>query len=287
MLALALAGCSRPEPPEERPSRIVEVAVPEDCEISPTAPRQLAGAYLRETEGPGLFEMLVLRGLEDTNALPPVVRMDDAPVRPRPRGVVGSLVNTRPATAKPVERLSGVGGARGYVLSYGGGGLAYTGIVVVGETPMGAELPSSGSLRLSGPAELVLRGADGQEVSVAGQIEAVLGYGTGSMVMRLSDLVAGDGTELPFATVTWSGLGLCGTRLVSTGRGSVRVTADDGRIVTPFGPEGAPTAALSTLNGFLTSGEGRGDAPRGAGGVLLIQGDAVSLRGGFTLRGGN
>ena len=287
VLALALAGCSRSEPPEERPSRIVEVAVPEGCEVQPTAPRQLAGAYLRETEGPGLFEMLVLRGLEGTNALPPVVRMDDAPVRPRPRGVVGSFVNPRPATADPLARLSGAGGARGYVLSYGGGDLAYSGIAVVGETPAGAELPTSGSLRLSGPAELVLRGPDGQEVAVAGQVEAVLGYGSGSMVMRLSDLVAEDGVDLPFAAVTWSGLGLCGTRIVSTGRGSVRVTAGDGRIVTPFGPEGAPTAALSTLDGFLTSGEERGEGPRGAGGVLLIQGDSASLRGGFALRAGN
>ena len=287
VLAVTLAGCSRPEPPEERPSRIVEVVVPEGCEVEPLAPRQLAGAYVRETIGPGVFEVLVLQGLEDTNALPPVVRMDDRPIRPRPRGVIGSFVNTLPATAEPVARLSGVGGARGYVMEYEPGEIAYTGIAVVGETPRGAELPTSGSLRLSGPAEMMLRGQDGQEVSVTGQVEAVLGFGTGTMVMRLSGLVAEDGAALPFATVTWSGLGLCGTRIVSTGRGSVRVTAEDGRIVTPFGPEGAPTAALSTLNGFLVAGAERGEGPRGIGGVLLIQGDAATLRGGFTLRAGN
>ncbi|MGY6412330.1 MAG: hypothetical protein ACXIUV_15060 [Alkalilacustris sp.] len=284
LLAAALAGCGRPEPPDERPSRLLEVIVPEGCAVAPTAPRRLAGAYLRETEGPGLFELLVLRGLEGTNALPPTLRMDDAPVRPRPVGVVGSLVNTRPATAEPLARLQEGGGARGYVLRYGGAGLSYAGIAVVGEAPGGAEVPSAGSLRMEGPAELVLRDADGAEVAVAGRAEAVLGFGTGSMGLRLTDLVAGDGRALPFATLDWSGLGLCGLRVVSTGRGSLRAAGPEGRLVTPFGPQGAPGAARSTLDATLIAGADRGAPPAGLGGVLLIEGDALSLRGGFALR---
>ncbi len=285
--APVLLGCSRPDEAEERPSRLVAFATPEGCELSPVAPRQMAGAYLRETEGPGIFDTVILRGTENTNALAPALRVDDAPVRPRPTGVLGRAINTRPGTAVPVERLEGVGGARGYILSYAGDGLSHMGLAVVGETPAGAEMPTSGQLRLSGPAVLTLRGAGGEDVALSGQVEAVVGFGSGTMALRLSQIVAEDGRTPPFATITWSGLGLCGTRIVSTGRGSVRVTGEDGRIITPFGRDGAPTAALSTLDGALTAGAARGDAPGGAGGVLMIQGDAASLRGGFALRAGN
>jgi hypothetical protein len=287
LVALLLASCGRPGDDEERPSRLVEFITPEGCELLPNDPRQMAGAYLREIEGPGIFDGIVMRGIERTNALRADVRVDERPVRPRPRGEIGSLINTRPGTAEPISGLGGHGGARGYTLRYAGDGLSYTGIALVGETPGGAEVPTSGQVRLSGPAELILRTNDGQDVPLSGHIDAVLGYGSRSGMLRLSQIVPRDGRALAFAAVTWSGLGLCGTRIVSTGQGSVRVTGADGRIVTPFGSEGAPTAARSTLNGFLIAGAERPSAPGGAGGVMLIQGDAASLRGGFALRAGN
>jgi hypothetical protein len=287
VLSHGLAGCGGRAEQEERPSRIVEFITPESCDLIPTDPRQMSGAYLREIEGPGIFDPIVMRGIEGTNALPEDPRVDERPVRPRPRGEIGSLINTRPGTAVPIEALTAVGGARGYTLGYTGDGLTYTGIAVVAETPGGAEVPSAGQARLAGPADLILRTEDGLDVPLSGRIDAVIGYGSGTAVVRLSQIVAQDGRALAFATVTWSGLGLCGTRIVSTGQGSVRVTGADGRIVTPFGRDGAPTAAVSTLNGFLTAGDEPPAAPAGAGGVFLIQGDASSLRGGFALRAVN
>jgi hypothetical protein len=287
VLAHGLAACGGRDEQEERPSRIVEFITPESCELLPTDPRQMSGAYLREIEGPGIFDGIVMRGIEGTNALPEDPRVDERPVRPRPRGETGSVINTRPGTALPVGDLTGTGGARGYTLSYTADDLSFTGLAVVGETPGGAEVPTAGQARMAGPADLILRTEDGRDVLLSGQIDAVIGYGSGTAVVRLSQIVAQDGRVLPFATVTWNGLGLCGTRIVSTGQGSVRVTAADGRIVTPFGRDGAPTAAMSTLNGFLTAGAEPSAAPAGAGGVLLIQGDAASLRGGFALRNVN
>ena len=287
LLGLVLAGCGQPDEVDERPSRMIEFVTPEGCALPVAAERQMTGAYLRETEGAGVFDVIILRGLEGTNALAADPRVDDRPVRPRPRGVIGRFINTRPGTATPIARLAGSGGARGYVLEYASDGFAHTGIAVVGETPGGVEVPTAGQLRLSGPVEMILRSADGEDLPVTGVIDAVIGFGSGRGVMRLSGVVAEDGRALPFAEVVWDGLGLCGTRIVSTGQGSVRVTGPEGRIVTPFGRQGAPTAALSTLNGFLTAGADRGTAPAGAGGVIMIQGDAATLRGGFALRSGN
>lgn len=282
-LAVGLAGCGRPDEADERPSRLVEIVTPEGCTLSPIAPRQMTGAYLRETDGAGIFDAVILRGLDGTNALPADPRVDDRPVRPRPTGVLGRFINTRPATATPVEGLSVSGGPRGYRLDFVADGLSHTGLAVVGETPAGSEVPSVGQIRVAGPAVLVERSADGEDRALTGRVEAVVGFGSGTVEVRLSDVAATDGGAVPFSAVTWTGLGLCGTRIVSTGRGSVRVTGPDGRILLPFGAAGVQ----STLNGFLEAGDAPGRAPQGAGGVLLLQGDAASLRGGFALRAGN
>lgn len=282
--ALACLAACGGDPEAERPAGFVAFEEPVfDCTMVPADPRQMRGAYLRAIEGTDRRETILLRGDPGRNALSPRVRVNEGDVRVPLTGSIGSFVNSRPGSADPIAALNAeAGGARAYVLSYEGDGLSYSGPAVVGEAPTGAEIPNAGQTVFTGPADLVLTDAAGGEVPIRAQVDLALGYSSQTAILFVRDIVAPDGVDPGFTTLTWSGLGLCGTRIVSTGRGSIAAAGPTGRIATPFGAPEAPSAARSVFDGVILAVHGDTPGPRAAGGVLAILGDRAGLRGVFT-----
>ena len=278
-----LAACGGDQDAERPASSIALLAPPPDCRIVPADPRQMRGVYLRGIVGTDLHETMLVGGDEGRNALAPNLRLDERAVRVPPTDEIGSFVNRRPATAEPIAALNApAGGARAYVLRYEGDGLAYSGPAVVGEAPAGAEIANAGQVVYTGPVALVLSAADGTEVEMPAEVDLALGFSSQTAILRIRDIAAPADVDPGFATLTWSGLGLCGTRLVSTGRGTIAAVTASGRPSIPFGTPEAPSAARSVMEGVILTVHGERSGPLAVGGVFAILGDRAGLRGTFT-----
>jgi hypothetical protein len=282
--ALAVLAACGGDPEAERPAGFIAFEEPVfDCTMVPADPRQMRGAYLRGIDGTDRRETIILRGDPGRNALSPRVRVNEGDVRVPLTGSIGSFVNSRPATAEPIAALNAeAGGARAYVLSYEGDGLSYSGPAVVGEAPTGAEIPNAGQTVFTGPVALILTDAAGAETPMQAVADLALGYSSQTAILRIRDIVAPPGVDPGFTTLTWSDLGLCGTRLASTGRGSITAVGPTGRTATPFGTPEAPSAARSVFEGVLLAVHGDTPGPQATGGVFAILGDRAGLRGTFT-----
>jgi len=83
--------------------------------------------------------------------------------------------------------------------------------------------------------------------------------------------LAGDG-PLPFAQIAWTGLSVCGARLVSSGLGGIQILDKDMAPVNLAGPsDAAPTgSAVFDSRFFGTTGAG---VSASLGGAVLIQDD--------------
>ncbi len=99
-------------------------------------------------------------------------------------------------------------------------------------------------------------------------------YGTRRAIATITDL-AGDG-PLPFAQITWTGLRVCGARLVSTGQGAFQITAADGGRVNFAGASETSSDGAATFDSRFFGTRGAG-LPTSVGGALLILGDTGAL----------
>ena len=86
---------------------------------------------------------------------------------------------------------------------------------------------------------------------------------------------------LPFAEIGWTGIGMCGPRIGSTGQGGFRTTGPDGRAVSFTGPGDGAAGGSAMVNATFYGVDEAVARPAGVAGVLLIQGDSGVISGIF------
>ncbi len=160
------------------------------------------------------------------------------------------------------------------------GDVMLRGQVVLGPRTPPSQVPSAGSRRYEGAAAVeVLRPGDGAgPIAYVGKAAVDVQFGGGAVTLTLSELKAAKPDAAPdMAEIAWTGLKVCGGRLVSTGAGRLGFRDGAGAAVDVVGPPGGGQARLrATLYG-----QGEDGFPAAAGGAFLVTGDAGAASGVF------
>jgi len=284
----AAAGCSR-DPARSRPDALVAlVGAPQSCDLVPADPGRLQGAYLRSTGDLQNLEILRIEGGEGKDALAAALRINELGVRRPLTGELGTLINSRRATAREITALPNTElGPKAYVLEYESDGLSYVGPVVVGVPPIGATLPVGGGAVFQGQVAMIIQ--NGQStLEVISPSLLRLGYGSGAaqLEIRIDDANAIE--LLGFSDLEWSGLGICGQRLVSTGTGQLSTRSQTGSLAVPFRDVAAAATLRPQLEATLYADRGAGQpGPLWVGGVFVIASDQASIRAVFLMAAQN
>ena len=286
---IIVAACAR-DPERLRTERLVSlVLAPQSCDVVPADPSHLRGAYLRSAGDFRNLEIVHIAGGEGKTALAPTTRIDEGNVRIPLTGEIGSLINSRPATATAVSALGASEfGPNAYVLAYDSDGLSYTGPVVVGLPPIGAAIPDGGNAVFSGQVAMTLQNGTAPPLDILAPAEMQVGYGSGAVTLRLQIPDAAAVEALGFAALEWTGLAICGQRIVSTGAGQLLGRSEAGGLAVPFGDVAAATSIRPQFEGMLYADIDKTKMPPGwAAGVLAIASDRASLSGVFLGQGQN
>jgi hypothetical protein len=240
--------------------------------------KELGGAFLRQPEGVGLFEVLAVEGKASRSGSVRRIHLGDYTFKAR-AGDDGGLDGRRGAKAEPIAELAlPAAGASAFTVHYRVDGTAYTGRLAIGKPTPGSRLPSNGQVRYSGPIRLTVQGAaPAAPAEVSGTAVIDVGFGSGQATMTVTPAAG----TLPFAEIGWTGIGMCGPRLGSNGQGGFRTTGADGRAVSFVGPgDGAP-GGTAMVNAAFYGVDTAVARPAGIAGVLLIQGDSGVISGIF------
>ena len=272
---LALAGCGGKTDEAEVAMGPIEACVP-----SRKDGQRLLGAYLRRVEAAQGYEMFSVTGKARSSGLPRNLAFDDRKIR-RLRGD-GPLTGSRRSTVTPHPGFAATGTLPAvYALSYRAEKIDYTGALVVGNSAAGFEIPTTGRMVHSGRIALTLSlfdAAGGAAVASAeGRFTASIGFGSGRSTFTVDALQVTSGAALPFATLTWGPLGLCGARVVSSGQGAIKLVSEDGRKVSPFLTGRAPTPLRSSFEAAQFAADDRPGPPGRFGGVFLIESDEGTI----------
>ena len=275
LAGLALAGCGGKTDEAEVAMGPIEACVP-----SRKDGQRLLGAYLRRVEAAQGYEMFSVTGKARSSGLPRNLAFDDRKIR-RLRGD-GPLTGSRRSTVAPHPGFAATGTLPAvYALSYRAEKIDYTGALVVGNSAAGFEIPTTGRMVHSGRIALTLSlfdAAGGAAVASAeGRFTASIGFGSGRSTFTVDALQTTSGAALPFATLTWGPLGLCGARVVSSGQGAIKLVAEDGRKVSPFLTGRAPTPLRSSFEAAQFAADDRPGPPGRFGGVFLIESDEGTI----------
>lgn len=289
LLAIVVAGCAR-DPERVRTDWLVSlVPAPQSCEVTPADPSHLRGPYLRSSGDFRNLEIVHLAGGQGKNALAASMRIDEGSVRIPLTGEIGSLINSRRATATEVLGLgASETGPNAYVVAYESDGLSYAGPVVVGLPPTGAAIPDGGNALFSGQVALSLQNGTAPPLDILAPAEMEVGYGSGVVSLRLEIPDAAAVEILGFATLEWTGLAICGQRIVSTGAGQLLARSGTGELAVPFGDLAAAASIRPQFEGMLYADLDKTMLPPAWGaGVLAITSDRASLSGVFLGQGEN
>lgn len=279
--ALALAGCGQIIQIDETTTGKLEIAPVLPCGEAVDNEERLIGVHLRQSDVSQRFEMLSLSGTPREARLPRVLEIEDQKTR-----LIATSDQepdaTRRATAAPRsgfsegDRLPAV-----YDLSYRADDVDLAGPLVVGNGAVVSSIPTTGRTVFRGPVQLsrTVFSDDGSvAVSTANaRFAAVVGYGSGRATFVLSDITPTTGQPMPFVSLEWRNLGICGARVVSTGQGTVRLLSEDGRRVSPFVEgRGLPTL-LSSFESMQFDSAPPPAPPAGFGGIFSIESDLGTL----------
>ena len=277
ILAVTLVSCSKGKDEE------AIAAIPiEACVVSRKDGKRLVGAYLRKTKAAAGFSMFSVTGKARKSGLPRNLAFDDRKIRRLGDSGDGALTGNRQSTVTPrpgfpkSSTLPAV-----YNLDYRAKKIDYTGALVVGNSAAGFEIPTTGKITYSGRIQLALNmvGDTGETVTsiAVGQFAASVGYGSRRATFTVSGLSTTSGPTLPFSKLTWHNLGQCGTRVVSSGQGSIRITTEEGRNISPFAAGRSPTPLRSSFEAAQFARSDRPGPPDRIGGVFLIEADAGTI----------
>jgi hypothetical protein len=275
VLAAGLAGCGLLG--SEQPEAPVD-----PCPRLDVPARRLAGAMIRQPDGTGVLEIVPVEGKTARSGEIKRLRLGDYTFKARP-GTGGALEGRRGAMAEPVAGVDATAMAA-YVVSYARDGQDYGGRVVAGLPASGERMPDAGQGRYRGPVRLSVQdkrpGADGTALAVTGTAELDVGFGSRQVEVRLEGLAA-EGGAVPFERVTWTGIGMCGVRVGSTGNGGFQALGAGGRPVDFVGPGADAPGGTAVLDATFYGFDKATAQPREIGGVLLIQGDRGVISGVF------
>lgn len=277
VLALSVISCGKGKDEDA-----IAAAPIEACVVSRKDGKRLVGAYLRQTKAGAGYAMFSVTGKARRSGLPRNLAFDDRKIRRIGGSADGPLTGNRKSTATPrsgfaaTKTLPAV-----YDLDYRAAKIDYTGPIVVGTSAAGFEIPTTGKITYSGKVQLALNMIDSAGDAVAstaeGQFAATVGYGSRRAQFTVSDLKSTSGPEFPFATLIWHNLGQCGTRVVSSGQGSVKMKSLEGWKINPFAAGRAPTPLRSSFESAQFARADRPGPPDRFGGVFLIEADAGTI----------
>ena len=273
-LTLALAGCGGGK--EDEPV--------DPCPRADAPARALAGALVRQPVGTGLFEVLPVEGKAKRSGRVGKLGFGDYTFRARGEAEGGGLNGRRGSRAAPVPGFDGIGFLDAFAVSYRKDGQAMAGMAAVGKPTPGKLLATTGQARYRGPVRLELQdrrlGAPGVATALVGTASAEVRFGSRQVTVSFEGLTPEEGAA-PVARVDWTGLGMCGVRIGSTGQGGFRALDGDGRVTNFAGPSADSPNGSAVIDAGFYGFDAATAQPAGLGGVLLIQGDAGAIAGIF------
>lgn len=154
------------------------------------------------------------------------------------------------------------------------------GQLVIGPATPDGLMATAGTARFSGPVVLTLTsfqetGTDKPgTVSATGTATLQVSYASKLGNLMITDLKRqGDGGALPFVTLEWLGLTVCGARIGSSGAGSFEFfDREDSPVNFAGGEDGSPASSAEFNSRFF--GLSDTTRPQSFGGGFLVQGDS-------------
>lgn len=278
-----LSGCGAVEAVQtSKTFELLGLAPDEPCVVTKREGRRLVGSYLRQPTASAGSDVFFVTGKESRKGLPRNLEFNDQTVRRIRPTDDGPLEGARRSVATPIKGLGAAGALpAAYNITYRSERIDYEGPAVVGPSPTGFEIPTTGQVIYEGNVQLTLTAAsdEGAPVTTVKMAKFTANIGYGSQQARFK--VDASGTGLPFEGVQWSRLGICGSRITSSGQGQVFFVQPDGSRLVPFqaGREVTPLRALLESSQFA-SGD-RPGPPDSFGGTFVISGDVGTLAGVF------
>jgi hypothetical protein len=276
LLALAACGTIRARLDALPTTRVTTVPADLACDAPEENEKRLTGAYLRQSDASGLtFVPVLVRGRENLNGLTQEVTVNDQSQTREVEDIRGTTFEgSKDAIAKarngfgPKDVLPNV-----YDVTYEAKDITFSGPMVLGPGSFNFEIPTSGATLYSGriTIDLITQSEDGaqQQVRANGRFALQAGFGSGRGVLTAS----GFGPALPFDTLQWTNLYLCGTRFVSSGKGIVTVQKEGGPPLPPFKQGREPAAFNALFQSVQFAPRERPAPPVSLGGVFVIQSD--------------
>ncbi|WP_373636613.1 hypothetical protein [Yoonia sp. BS5-3] len=294
---MALGGCDKIEGAvnqiRDTPAfEIIGLGPDLPCDVDRSEARKLTGAYLQLVDGSmgGTTFAISGRAGPSKAPLPRNLAIDDSRIWGVRADEAGALRGWRQSAATPIAALN----TRqtlplAYALSYRVDGVTVTGPLVAGLPPLQEDIPQLGQVTRAGGIMMTYTSVDDAgAVSVTearGDFSMRIGFGSGRATFTANRFQVTSGPQMPFASLQWTQLGLCGARIVSSGQGIVSLFDADGTRLPTLGPDADPGAGTLVLESSQFAGSTADDGPTDIGGVFAIQGDTSSLTAVFLSRG--
>jgi hypothetical protein len=276
VVGLALASCGLFGSDEEAEAPV------DPCPRADLPARRLVGAVIREPAGVGAFEILPVDGKTRRSGQLSRLHIGDYTFKARP-GADGGLDGRRGARAEPIAGLD-ARSLGAYAVSYTYDGDAYAGRVAIGLPAPGSMMATAGQGHYRGPVRLMVQDrrpeAAGGPVEVAGTADIQVRFGSRQVDMRFEGLAPQAGA-LPFESMSWTGIGMCGARVGSTGKGGFQALGAGGRAVNFVGAAAQSPGGAAALDATFYGFDAARAQPKEIGGVLLVQGDSGVISGIF------
>lgn len=278
--ALLCAGCGffKKDDAEEAPP-------PDACPRVDPAKRVLTGAAVRQPQGVAQFDLVRIDGKAHRSGALSRIRLDESYTFKARADGKGGFTGRRGATATPVAGVAAAAQAfEALSLDYTLKKVGYTAEVAIGAPTRAAKVATTGQARYAGPVRLTLQslGAEdaGTPLEVTGTVRLDVLFGSRLVDANFTGLKAA-GADLPFDSLAWSGIGLCNTRVATSGQGRFQTRNGDGRAVNFTGSGAGAPAGAAVLDATLYGFDETAGLPAEIGGVLLIQGDSGIISGIF------
>ncbi|MFK7762657.1 MAG: hypothetical protein AB8B62_05310 [Roseobacter sp.] len=286
LLCIALTGCGpiRARLDALPTTRVTTLPATQTCDAPEQNENRLTGAYLRQSDASGLtFVPVMVTGRENRNGLTENVTVNDqSQTREVAQSGLTTFEGSKDAVAKALPGFGPTGILPNvYDVTYSAKDTTFRGPMVLGPGSFNREIPSSGARLFTGSIALTLitQTEDGapSELSARGRFSMEAGYGSA----RGSLTANGFDAALPFESLKWRNLFLCGTRFVSSGQGVVTVQTENGPPLPPFKADREAAAFTALFESGQFTPQDRLGPPVAIGGVFVIQSDSGTLTGVF------
>lgn len=262
------------------------------CDVDRFEARRMTGAYLQVVDGSvgGITFAISGRVGPSKAPLPRNLAIDDSRIWAVRADSDGDLSGWRQSTATPITALNTRDTLPlAYDLGYRVDGVTVSGPLVAGLPPVQDEIPLLGQATRAGGIVLTYTTLDDNGAPVVteatGDFAMRIGYGSGRATFSANGFQVTSGPQMPFASMRWTQLGLCGARIVSSGQGIVSLVDSDGRRIPTLGSDADPTAGTLVLESSQFAAGNADNGPTDVGGVLAIQADTSSITAVFLSRG--